>query len=127
MQNSEETAARIVELGGAALALKVDITADSQVKEAVETILSEWGAVDILVNNAGNTRDGLLMRMQESEWDAVLDVNLKGAFLFSRAVLRPMLKQRWGRIFSIASVVGLMGNPGQTNYAASKAGLIGFS
>jgi len=127
VQNSEETAARIVELGGAALALKVDITADSQVKEAVETILSEWGAVDILVNNAGITRDGLLMRMQESEWDAVLDVNLKGAFLFSRAVLRPMLKQRRGRIISIASVVGLMGNPGQTNYAASKAGLIGFS
>ncbi|MGI6567135.1 MAG: 3-oxoacyl-[acyl-carrier-protein] reductase [Limnochordia bacterium] len=127
VQNSEETAARIVELGGAALALKVDITADSQVKEAVETILSEWGAVDILVNNAGITRDGLLMRMQESEWDAVLDVNLKGAFLFSRAVLRPMLKQRRGRIISIASIVGLMGNPGQTNYAASKAGLIGFS
>ena len=93
----------------------------------METILSEWGAVDILVNNAGITRDGLLMRMQESEWDAVLDVNLKGAFLFSRAVLRPMLKQRRGRIISIASIVGLMGNPGQTNYAASKAGLIGFS
>ncbi|NLY52221.1 MAG: 3-oxoacyl-[acyl-carrier-protein] reductase [Firmicutes bacterium] len=127
VQNSEETAARIEELGGAALALKVDITVESQVKEAVETILSQWGTIDILVNNAGITRDGLLMRMQESEWDAVLDVNLKGAFLFSRAVLRPMLKQRRGRIISIASVVGLMGNPGQTNYAASKAGLIGFS
>ena len=127
VQNSEETAARIVELGGAALALKVDITADSQVKEAVETILSEWATIDILVNNAGITRDGLLKRMSESEWDAVLDVNLKGAFLFSRAVLRPMLKQRRGRIISIASIVGLMGNPGQTNYAASKAGLIGFS
>lgn len=127
VQNSEETAARIQELGGAALALKVDITVESQVKEAVETILSQWGTIDILVNNAGITRDGLLMRMQESEWDTVLDVNLKGAFLFSRAVLRPMLKQRGGRIISIASVVGLMGNPGQTNYAASKAGLIGFS
>ena len=127
VQNSEETAARIEELGGAALALKVDITVESQVKEAVETILSQWGTIDILVNNAGITRDGLLMRMQESEWDTVLDVNLKGAFLFSRAVLRPMLKQRGGRIISIASVVGLMGNPGQTNYAASKAGLIGFS
>ncbi|NLA57847.1 MAG: 3-oxoacyl-[acyl-carrier-protein] reductase [Firmicutes bacterium] len=127
VQNSEETAARIEQLGGAALALKVDITVESQVKEAVETVLSEWGRIDILVNNAGITRDGLLMRMQESEWDAVLDVNLKGAFLFSRAVLRPMLKQRQGRIISIASVVGLMGNPGQTNYAASKAGLIGFS
>ena len=80
------------------MALKVDITVESQVKEAVETILSQWGTIDILVNNAGITRDGLLMRMQESEWDAVLDVNLKGAILFSRAVLRPMLKQRRGRI-----------------------------
>ncbi|HHV93148.1 MAG TPA: 3-oxoacyl-[acyl-carrier-protein] reductase [Firmicutes bacterium] len=127
VQNSEETAARIKAMGGAALALKVDITVESQVQQAVETVLAQWGTIDILVNNAGITRDGLLMRMSESEWDAVLDVNLKGAFLFSRAVLRPMLKQRWGRIISIASVVGLMGNPGQTNYAASKAGLIGFS
>ncbi|NMB10847.1 MAG: 3-oxoacyl-[acyl-carrier-protein] reductase [Firmicutes bacterium] len=127
VQHSEETVARIEELGRAALALKVDITHKSQVDHAVEMIMSKWGRVDILVNNAGITKDGLLLRMRESEWDAVLDVNLKGAFLFSQAVLRPMLRQRQGRIISIASVVGLMGNPGQTNYAASKAGLIGFS
>ena len=127
VQHSEETVARIEELGRAASALKVDITHKSQVDHAVEMIMSKWGRVDILVNNAGITKDGLLLRMRESEWDAVLDVNLKGAFLFSQAVLRPMLRQRQGRIISIASVVGLMGNPGQTNYAASKAGLIGFS
>ncbi|NLJ26093.1 MAG: 3-oxoacyl-[acyl-carrier-protein] reductase [Firmicutes bacterium] len=127
VQPSDKTVAQIEELGRAALALKVDITQESQVKEAVDSVMAKWGRIDILVNNAGVTRDGLLLRMQESEWDMVLDVNLKGAFLFSRAALRPMLKQRQGRIISIASVVGLMGNPGQTNYAASKAGVIGFS
>jgi 3-oxoacyl-[acyl-carrier protein] reductase len=127
VQPGTETVARIEELGRTALALKVDITRESQVKEAVEQIMAKWGKIDILVNNAGVTRDGLLLRMKESDWDVVLDVNLKGAFLFSQAVLRPMLKQRQGRIINIASVVGLMGNPGQTNYAASKAGLIGFS
>ena len=127
VQPGTETVARIEELGRTALALKVDITRESQVKEAVEQIMAKWGRIDILVNNAGITRDGLLLRMKESDWDVVLDVNLKGAFLFSQAVLRPMLKQRQGRIINIASVVGLMGNPGQTNYAASKAGLIGFS
>ncbi|NLK07624.1 MAG: 3-oxoacyl-[acyl-carrier-protein] reductase [Firmicutes bacterium] len=127
VQSGEDTAACIEELGRTALALQVDITDKSQVEEAVGQILSKWGKIDILVNNAGITRDGLLMRMKESDWDAVLDVNLKGAFLFSQAVLRPMLRQRNGRIINIASVVGLMGNPGQGNYAASKAGLIGFS
>lgn len=127
VEQSDKTVGQIGELGRAALALKVDITHESQVNKAVEAIIAKWGRMDILVNNAGITRDGLLLRMQESEWDAVLDVNLKGAFLFSKAVLRPMLRQRQGRIISIASVVGLMGNPGQTNYAASKAGLIGFS
>lgn len=127
VQPSDKTVAQIEELGRTALALKVDITQESQVKEAVDSVMAKWDRIDILVNNAGITRDGLILRMQESEWDMVLDVNLKGAFLFSRAALRPMLKQRQGRIISIASVVGLMGNPGQTNYAASKAGLIGFS
>ncbi|NMB24702.1 MAG: 3-oxoacyl-[acyl-carrier-protein] reductase [Firmicutes bacterium] len=127
VQSGIETVARIEELGRTALALQVDITRESQVKDAVEQIMAKWGRIDILVNNAGITRDGLLLRMKESDWDAVLDVNLKGAFLFSQAVLRPMLKQREGRIINIASVVGLMGNPGQANYAASKAGLIGFS
>ena len=127
VQHGEETVALIEELGRAAVALKVDITQESQVKEAVESIMAKWGRIDILVNNAGITRDGLLLRMKESEWDAVMDVNLKGVFLFTRAALHPMLKQRQGRVISIASVVGLMGNPGQSNYAASKAGLIGFS
>lgn len=127
VQPGTETVACIEELGRTALALQVNITQESQVKDAVEQIMAKWGRIDILVNNAGITRDGLLLRMKESDWDAVLDVNLKGAFLFSQAVLRPMLKQRDGRIINIASVVGLMGNPGQANYAASKAGLIGFS
>ena len=119
--------ALIEEHGQAALALKVDITKESQVKEAVDEIMAKWGRIDVLVNNAGITRDNLLLRMKESDWDLVLDVNLKGAFLFSQAVLRPMIRARQGRIINIASVVGLMGNPGQTNYAASKAGLIGFT
>ncbi|NLJ86073.1 MAG: 3-oxoacyl-[acyl-carrier-protein] reductase [Firmicutes bacterium] len=127
VQPSTDTVALIEEHGQAALALKVDITKESQVKEAVDEIMAKWGRIDVLVNNAGITRDNLLLRMKESDWDLVLDVNLKGAFLFSQAVLRPMIRARQGRIINIASVVGLMGNPGQTNYAASKAGLIGFT
>jgi len=99
----------------------------ASVEAAAEAILREAGRVDILVNNAGITRDGLLIRMSEADWDAVLDTNLKGAFLFTRAFARSMLKQRAGRIINISSVIGLMGNAGQTNYAASKAGLIGFT
>jgi 3-oxoacyl-[acyl-carrier protein] reductase len=97
------------------------------VADAAEKILSEAGRVDVLVNNAGVTRDGLLVRMSEADWDTVLDTNLKGAFLFSKAFARGFLKQRSGRIINVASVVGLIGNSGQCNYAASKAALIGFT
>ncbi len=105
----------------------VNVTDSDSVAQAVEETIAQLGSVDILVNNAGITKDSLLMRMDEAQWDAVLNVNLKGAYLCSKAVLRTMIKNRFGRIVNIASVVGLMGNPGQTNYAASKAGLIGFS
>jgi 3-oxoacyl-[acyl-carrier protein] reductase len=97
------------------------------VNEAGEKILAEVGKVDILVNNAGVTRDGLLMRMSDEDWDEVLNTNLKGAFSFTKVFTRAFLKQRSGRIINISSVIGLMGNPGQTNYAASKAGLLGFT
>lgn len=104
-----------------------DISRMEQVTEAVETIIQNHKKIDHLVNNAGITRDNLLMRMKEEEWKAVLEVNLTGAFNFSKAVIRNMIANRYGRIVNISSVVGLMGNPGQTNYAASKAGVIGFS
>jgi len=106
---------------------RVNVTVAAEVDAAVEAVLRDLGRLDVLVNNAGITRDNLLMRMKDEEWDAVLAVNLKGAFLCTRAVARPMLKQRSGRIVNIASVVGLMGNAGQANYAASKAGLIGLT
>ena len=110
-----------------AWAIAADVSQASSVDGAVQTVLREAGRVDILVNNAGITRDGLLLRMAEEDWDAVLDTNLKGAFLFTRALARTFLKQRSGRIINITSVIGLMGNAGQANYAASKAGLIGFT
>jgi len=106
---------------------KVNVTAAAEVDAAVDAVVKDLGRVDVLVNNAGITRDNLLMRMKDEEWDAVLAVNLKGSFLCTRAVARPMLKQRSGRIVNIASVVGLMGNAGQGNYSASKAGLIGLT
>ena len=110
---------------GLAKAYAVDVADTKAVKALAEQVLADFSRVDILVNNAGLTRDGLSMRMSEEDWDVVLDTNLKGAFNFIQAVERPMLKQRSGRIVNIASVAGLMGNAGQANYAASKAGLIG--
>ena len=126
-ENSEKTAAEVRALGRTAWAAAVDVSEGVGVAAAVEKILAEVGRVDILVNNAGITRDGLLMRMSEADWDAVLDTNLKGAFHFTKALSRSFLKQRSGRIINIASVIGLMGNAGQANYAASKAGLIGLT
>jgi len=123
----EAVAADIVKAGGRATAYPVDVSNGVQVGEVCEKIVKELGRVDILVNNAGVTRDQLLLRMTEEEWDAVLDTNLKGAFLFTKAVSRTMLKQRSGRIINISSIIGLTGNAGQSNYAASKAGLIGFT
>jgi 3-oxoacyl-[acyl-carrier protein] reductase len=117
----------IVRNGGQAEAATVDVTVPESIQAAVDRVLQSHGRIDILVNNAGIARDQLLMRMKREEWDAVLGINLTGAFTCSQAVLRPMMKQRSGRIISISSVVGQMGNAGQSNYAASKAGLIGFT
>ena len=124
---AEQVAAAIHHGGGEAFTFKADVSDPGEVALMVGEVLQRWGHLDILVNNAGITRDGLLMRLQEEDWDAVVDTNLKGAFLCARAVIRPMVRQRWGRVINISSVVGIMGNPGQTNYAASKAGLLGFT
>lgn len=126
-ENSEKVAAEVRAAGRQAWALAVDVADAAAVAAAGEKILADAGRVDILVNNAGITRDGLAMRMSEADWDAVLDTNLKGAFLFTKALMRAMIKQRSGRIINISSVIGLMGNGGQCNYAASKAGLLGLT
>ena len=104
-----------------------DVSDSEAVKGMFGYAAEKFGKVDILINNAGITRDMLLMKMTEDEWDSVLDINLKGAFNCSKAAIRPMMKNRWGRIINISSIIGLIGNPGQANYAASKAGMIGFS
>ena len=126
-ENSEKVAAEIRALGRKAWAFAVDVADATAVNAAAEKILAETTKVDILVNNAGVTRDGLLMRMSDADWDMVLDTNLKGAFLVTKAFSRAMIKARSGRIINISSVIGLIGNAGQCNYAASKAGLIGFT
>ncbi len=126
-ENSEKVAAEIRALGRRSWACAVDVADSKAVAEAGEKILAQTGRVDVLVNNAGVTRDGLLMRMSEEDWDTVLDTNLKGAFLFTKVFARAFLKQRSGRIINVASVLGLIGNAGQCNYASSKAALIGFT
>ncbi len=123
----EEAAEEIRSRGGQATAVVCDVTVEGDVEQLVKATLEGYGRVDILVNNAGVTRDGLVMRMSEEDWDAVLDTNLKSVYRCTRAVLRPMLKQRAGRIVNIASVVGLTGNAGQANYAAAKAGIVAFT
>jgi 3-oxoacyl-[acyl-carrier protein] reductase len=120
----EATANEIRALNRKALAITADVSA---VNRMIETAVAAMGRVDILVNNAGVTRDQLIMRMTDEEWDTVLNIDLKSAFLCTRAVLRPMMKQRWGRIINIASVVGIMGNASQANYASAKAGIIGLT
>ncbi len=127
LANVEATASEVTKGGGKASAYSVDVSNGAQVAETSEKILKEFGRVDVLVNNAGVTRDQLLLRMTDEEWDTVLDTNLKGAFNFTKSVSRAMLKQRSGRIINITSIIGLTGNAGQSNYAASKAGLIGFT
>ncbi|HEK85533.1 MAG: 3-oxoacyl-[acyl-carrier-protein] reductase [Candidatus Saccharicenans sp.] len=122
-----KVAERLSSEGIKALPLVADVTRFDQVNEVTEKAIRELGKIDFLINNAGITRDSLLLRMKEEDWDLVLAVNLKGAFNFSRAVLKHMFSTRFGRIVNVSSVVGLMGNFGQANYAASKAGLIGFS
>jgi 3-oxoacyl-[acyl-carrier protein] reductase len=124
---AEETAAAARAQSGSAVALRGDVAEAAQVEALFAATVEQWGRLDILVNNAGITRDGLLLRMEEADWDAVLDVNLKGAFLCTRAALKRMVRQRSGCIVNISSVIGLHGNAGQANYAAAKAGLIGLT
>ncbi len=124
----KETIEAIRAVGGTAEPYALDVTSGEEAVDAtIEKIAARFGHIDVLVNNAGVTRDGLLMRMKSEDWDTVLDTNLKGAFLLTKPVGRIMVKQRAGRIINISSVIGLMGNAGQANYAASKAGLIGFT
>ena len=127
LEKAEETANEIRSIGRKALAVKVDVAHWNDVEQMVEVILEKFAKIDILVNNAGITRDKLILRMTEEDWDAVLDVNLKGTFHCTKAVVRHMAKQRSGKIINIASVVGEMGNASQANYSASKAGVIGLT
>ncbi|MGQ9611635.1 MAG: 3-oxoacyl-[acyl-carrier-protein] reductase [Chloroflexus sp.] len=124
---AEATVATITAAGGTAIAVQGDVSQPADVEQMVKTTLERFGRIDILVNNAGITRDTLLLRMKESDFDEVIATNLRGVFLCTRAVLRPMTKQRFGRIINITSVVGLTGNVGQANYAAAKAGILGFT
>ncbi len=129
--SNHEAAAECLEklsaAGVEALALQADVSRPEEVRRMMESLEEKWGGVDILVNNAGIRRDGLALRLDDDDWDRVLDTNLKGAFHCSRAALRGMLRRRWGRIVNVASVAGLLGNPGQANYCASKAGLLGLT
>jgi len=127
LEVAQKTASEIEALGRKALALEMDVTDYAQVEAGVNKILDKFAKVDILVNNAGITKDNLILRMSQGEWDAVINVNLKGTFNCIKAVSRPMIKQRSGKIVSIASIIGLMGNAGQANYAASKAGIIALT
>ena len=124
---AEDVVEAITASGGQAWAQKADVSDEADVDNLIKAVLERSGRLDVLVNNAGITRDGLLMRMKTSDWQAVIDLNLTGVFLCSRAVARPMLKQKSGRIINITSVVGLMGNAGQANYAAAKAGVVGLT
>jgi len=126
-QQLEQTTQELRALGRRAEGLSVDVTDGAAVDGGVAKVLDKLGRIDILINNAGITKDGLLVRMDDAQWDRVLNINLRGTFLCTRAVAKHMLKQRRGRIVSIASIVGLIGNPGQANYAASKAGVIGMT
>lgn len=117
----------ITESGGEAIAIQADVSNADSVKNMVDKTLEQFGSIDILVNNAGITRDNLLMRMKEDEWDDVIDINLKGVFLCTKAVTRQMMRQRAGKIVNVASIVGVSGNPGQANYVAAKAGVIGLT
>lgn len=123
----EETKGACEALGSKVHLVSVDVSSGEAVSQAVDGVMKAMGGIDILVNNAGITKDGLMMRMSEADWDAVLDVNLKGTFLFTKACSRPMMKAREGAIVNIASIIGLIGNAGQCNYAASKAGVIALT
>jgi 3-oxoacyl-[acyl-carrier protein] reductase len=122
-----EVAAEIEAAGGQAAAFALDVSSEESIKAGAKAVLERFGKVEILVNNAGITRDGLMLRMKRADWDEVLGTNLTGAFLLTQALLSPMLKNRWGRIVNVSSVVGRTGQAGQVNYAASKAGVIGMT
>ncbi|MDP4162063.1 MAG: 3-oxoacyl-[acyl-carrier-protein] reductase [Bacillota bacterium] len=124
---ANETVDEIKALGRDAFAIKCDVSNSESVTEMVKATIERFGKLDVLVNNAGITKDNLLMRMKEEEWDSVININLKGVFLCTKAVTRQMMKQRSGRIINIASIVGVSGNPGQANYVAAKAGVIGLT
>lgn len=124
---AEAVAEEIQARGRQSIAAQCNVAEAEDVEKFIGQVLTTWGSLDIVVNNAGTTRDGLLLRMSEEDWDTVLDSNLKGAFLMTRAALKPLIKQRRGKIVNITSVMGLIANPGQANYSASKAGLIGFT
>ncbi len=124
---AEQTAADIAALGRVSLALKADVAHADDVTATIAAFVAKFGQIDVLVNNAGITRDSLIMRMKEADWDLVLSINLKSAFLFCKEVVRPMLKTNGGKIINIASIVGVVGNAGQVNYSASKAGMIGLT
>ncbi|MFC1805232.1 3-oxoacyl-[acyl-carrier-protein] reductase [Candidatus Omnitrophota bacterium] len=127
LEEAKNTASEVEGAGRKSLALDLDVTNQAKVQEAINKILDKFTKVDILVNNAGITRDGLLLRMQEADWDAVINVNLKGTFNCIKSVSKAMVKQRSGKIINIASIIGIIGNPGQANYAASKAGIIALT
>jgi 3-oxoacyl-[acyl-carrier protein] reductase len=127
LPKAQETAKEISEHGFKALPIKINVVSFDEVKQAADSVMAQWGRLDILVNNAGITRDALLLRMKEEDWNLVLDVNLKGTFHCTKAFLPLMTKRREGKIVNIASIVGVIGNAGQANYAASKAAVIGFT
>ena len=126
-QKAEEVVAAIKSTGGNAYAIQANVSNEEEVNKLIKAIIERNGQIDVLINNAGITRDGLLMRMKTEDWQDVMNLNLNGVFLCTRAVSRPMLKKKRGRIINVTSVVGLMGNAGQANYAAAKAGVIGFT
>mgnify|MGYP000257832642 FL=1 len=123
----DQTVAAIAASGGTAMALTCDVTDSQRVSAVVDEVVKAWGGLDILVNNAGITKDTLILRMKDDQWDAVININLRGTFLFTRSAARALMKSQRGRIINIASVAGIMGNPGQSNYSASKAGVIGLT
>ena len=127
LELAQQTAEEVMSLGVKSLALKLDVSNQENVTEAFNAFKTEFGSLDILINNAGITRDTVLLRMKEADWDAVININLKGSFLCSKEAVKIMAKQRSGKIVSISSVVAFMGNPGQVNYSSSKAGLIGLT
>lgn len=127
LEQAKDTAAELEKLGVKAMPVKLDVSKSDEVIKIFEDISKEFGKINILINNAGITRDGLIMRMKEEDWDTVININLKSVFLCSKEAIKVMAKQRYGRIINIASVVAFMGNPGQANYSASKAGIVGLT